>query len=355
MTEQVARVVIDRILASGGTQRLRALLVHVKSSSTVKRSAFRTSGSKDDIATAAQEAHRLGHVSLTRLASLADECEENGSQRIVIFTATDTGRTKLSAASLAPLLEQKPREPTVALYGGLPRQTRLYAEVRDSTTILKRIGPAHTWNRDQNRSYETSTEKATFWTREDGRAVDMLRFDVASGRTEIRIDRVFSGTSKTFLDERFLSFLEALSNNVRVPDDLKPVPLWLGFSDIVSCRDDTYMSVDSAYDPSIEHTLSRRRAGTKAPDIRDDKRYDMNAKSYGRSSVSIYWKLPEEEPSQHPRYLYTHLARATVHLSNSRSIDVCKVWIPRRASPQEVNHVLARLSTIAGPAIARSS
>lgn len=270
---------------------------------------------------------------MAALARLVDAIEENGAQHVFLFSMTDAGYQAIAGGQLLGRFPAPPAQPTVALYGD-PSTTRTFAFERNGRLYVKQVYLAEYW--DLVERHETTTQRTVVYRLERQRAVNLLVANPATREVEIRIDRVRPKDDERLASRALDDFCARLAPALDVAQHLEPVRIWAGFRAMVQARDETFMTVDDAEDPTIRHRLASRRGDTVRLDIRDHAAYDMTQAKYVRETLNIYWLRQEER-------LHTMMSRVTS--SDGRWFG--KVYIPAQLDEAALDYVIGRIRSFA--------
>jgi hypothetical protein len=329
LSANLLRALVNRLKEARAKNRLESLLRRVKQGGEVLRRKFRVSGSIDELAEAVQIAAQEGLLTADVLASLVDEVEENGAQHIFLFDLTDAGAALARSRTLKRAFQPLPNQPTPAMYAELPTATRTYISERPEGIVIKQIGRAMYWEKDEDRSYEREDERAVFIVRRQRRAINLLRLDPARKRAEVRIDRV-----RGLMDDRlaitlFTQFRTAIQPEFDFEANMAPVQIWRGFTRIVADKVSTYMSTDGAKDPSVSVQISNRRERDRGPDVRDHPAYRYTGEEYVRDTLNVYWRQDNGEK------IHTVLSRV-----KAGDKEYGKIYVAAKLDPSELTNVV---------------
>ena len=328
---------VRRIAAARGKHKLEGLLRETRDRLGLGR-AIRVTGSLAELGNSVQGAIVDGHISVQTIRDLVDEVEETGGQHIFLYRLTPSGRGNLTDERLAGAFHAPPQGVTSHYYGDEPqRQTNFL--VRVGKLIVKQVYTAEYWETNEDESERGATRRVTVQELRRRRAVNLLVVDPLAGEAEIRIDRVHGNYHDLMLTEleRFEQTLASVSD---VTEDLQPLAIRANFRALVQDRDNTYMAVDRAQDPSVAQTISSRRQGTNGTDVRDHPRYGMDGEDYVRNSASIYWLLDAE------RRVYTLISAVDFEVDDE-VVEHTKVYVSAKVTPEELAHVLGRIRQFA--------
>jgi hypothetical protein len=331
---------IARALAAGGKGKVEALLKETKEASaglqSAHRPSFRTSGSKEQIADAVREAIRSHYLTTHRLAALVDALEENGGQHIFLYTLTDAGARQVTSNYLAQKVMGPPHAPTDAYYSEAPTR-RTSFENRRGVLVIKQIYVAEYWERNDQESRETTEKRINVMDKVRRRAVNLVRIRPASRQVEVRIDRARPQYDAKLALELFDQFKSSLENIIDFASHFQTLPIWRGFPRIVAARDETYMSTDEGYDPTVLQRLANRRAGRYGTDIRDHDNFRVDNT---RDHLNIWWRLPDGAAAEDEKYVHSIMSRVD---GVGGYPERAKVYVGGKADQADLEHVLGRI------------
>ncbi len=284
---------LQRVLDARGKHKIEALLKQAKARGDKKKLAFRTTGTHDQLLAAVQAAIIDSVLSEAEVADLVDELEENGGQHIFLFTLSDEGRKALTPKAFEKQFPEAPAKPHESFYAQYPATKRtVYALREERFATVKQVYTTQYWERNEEKSKETETQRTLVYDKVRSRSVNLFRLDLKTGEVEVRIDRVHGQDEKLarqLLDE----FRKDLAKLVDFDKHLVPLPVVNAFPGIIAARDQTFMSVDEAFDASASMRFANRREETKGKDIRDHPSYAkaIVQKSVARETVRVYWLI----------------------------------------------------------------
>jgi hypothetical protein len=222
------------------------------------------------------------------------------------------------------------------MYAELPNATRTYATTRDNGLIVvKQIFKASYWEKDEDRSHSDDNERTVVTVRLERRAINVLRLDPLRREAEIRIDRVRGQQDDSLATELFEQFQQSLQHIIDIDKHFAPVPIWNGFRRIVADLKGTYMSTDSAEDPSVVVHIPNRRASDRGTDVRRHDSYQYATTEYTRNSLNIYWRKPDEPDEK----IHTILSR----VDRAGRTPYAKVYVAAKLTPDDLSNVLERI------------
>jgi hypothetical protein len=333
-------LLLERLFAARAKHKVQDLLRTLKMDGGHSRSAFRVSGGVDDIASTVRGLVDTGVLPLATLADLVDSVEENGGQHIFLFTLTSAGQAAVTEARARSSFPQAPQQPTSAFYSKLPTAARTYYVRRSPTLVVKEVRTAERWVLDSDAGQETADRRTIVFRKERRRAVNLFIADPATSQVEVRIARAADHDDVTLARTLFTEFRARIEPLVDFQKHLAPLAIWNGFTKIVRATDETFMSHDEAEDPSVVHKLSNRRAKMRGRDVREHDSYDMDAIRYKRTSLNVFWNLPNGSvPTSH---LHTVLSRFRFDVPPP-PLDCGKVYVAATVDPKDLSYVLDRI------------
>jgi len=338
LSTELLDALVSRLREARAKGRLELLLKQIKQEQDVPRRKFRASGTIDQLREAVQIAAEDGSISVNVLASLVDEVEENGGQHIFLFDLNEAGRQQVRSEAFKDSFHALPTQPTPAMYADLPSAKRTYIAEKTNRIVVKQIYRATYWEKDEDRSYSHADERATIMVRRHRRAINLLLLDPVLGRAEVRIDRVRGQMDDGLALTLFSEFQEDLKDNFDFAFLTTPVPIWRGFTRIVSDRDNTYMSIDGARDASVNVNISNRRENDRGTDVRDHPAYTYTTGDYVRDTLNVYWLQEGKEK------IHTILSRVP-------DATIGKVYVAAKIDAEQLAYVLERIrqSTLDAP------
>jgi hypothetical protein len=330
------KALVARLQAARAKVRLELLLKQSRQDQGLSRRAFRASGTMEELAQAVFVAAEKGALTPEHLARVVDEVEENGGQHIFLFDLTPDGVALVRSGRLQRSFTRLPPQPTVAMYSELPAATRTYLEDRGPDGLaVKQIARAAYWERDEENSYSEEDRRVVATVRRQRRAVNLFKVNPLRAEAEIRIDRVRNQMDDVLATALFQQFKTTLEDVVDFERHLTVTPIWNGFRLIVNDLETTYMSTDSARDPSVSVHISNRRDSDRGTDVRQHISYRYTSTDYTRDSLNIYWRLAGdgEENKVHSILSRTKLPDR----------DYSKVYVAAKIERDQLSHVIERI------------
>ncbi|PYR26541.1 MAG: hypothetical protein DMF98_08635, partial [Acidobacteria bacterium] len=268
-------------------------------------------------------------------------------QHIFLFMLNEDGKKALLPKVFEKHFTEAPAKPHESFYAQYPAAKRTIYELRDDRFItVKQIYTTHYWERNEEKSQETETQRTVIYDRIRRRSINLFRLDMKSSEVEVRVDHVHSKDEKLarqMLDD----FRKDLLKVVDFDEHLVPVPVVAAFPGIIAVRDETFMSVDEAFDMSASMRFANRREETKGKDIRDHPSHTkaIVEKSVARQTVRVYWLIGKGD---HQRKVHSIISTVEIDGKNGDSIDYAKAYIPAKVDPADLGHVIARIRYFAG-------
>jgi hypothetical protein len=333
---------VQRLFDARAKTKLQQLLKDAKSRGDVPRDAFRTTGDDEQLLHAVQAAVIDGHLSEAELARLVDIVEENGGQHIFLFNVSPAGRAALTPRAFARHFNAVPEEPDEAFYAEYPDDKLTVYEQRDDGIVVKQVFTTSYWEKNRDRSEETANRRIEVYDKVSRRSINMFVFDPATGHVEIRIDKV-RGLDDKLATTMFQEFSRDLLRVVHISEHLVPVRVSDGFEGIIAARDETFMSVDEAFDASASMRFANRREEVRGRDIRDHPAYlrAVRRQALARETVRVYWLYEND------KRLHSTISMITVE-DDDGDREYGKVYVPAKLTPDELGHVIARVRHFAG-------
>lgn len=338
LTVDLLAALVSRLKEARAKGRLEAVLKQIKADPDVSKRSFRASGTIEQLRDAVQKAGEQGLISAQDLASLVDDVEENGGQHIFLFDLNALGIARVRSQEFKDSFQRLPAQPTPTLYADLPNAKRTYYIERPRQIVVKQVYPAEYWEKDEDRSYADADERVTYIVRKQRRAINLLLLDLARGQAEVRIDRVRGQMDDGLALELFSQFRKDMEEAFDFDSLTTPVPIWQGFTRIVSNRTDTYMSTDGARDASVVVSISNRRENDRGTDVRDHPSYAYATGDYARDTLNVYWLQEGGEK------IHTILSRVP-------GTGMGKIYVAAKLEPDQLTNVIERIrqSTLDAP------
>jgi hypothetical protein len=338
LSAELLAALVSRLKEARSKGRLGLLLKRIKEEQDVPRRKFRSSGTIEQLREAVGIAAADGLISVKDLASLVDDVEENGGQHIFLFNLTEAGKQRARSQAFKGAFQALPAQATPAMYAELPSAKRTYLTERATRIVVKQISRAEYWEKDEDRSYSRADERATFIVRRQRRAINLLLLDPVQGRAEVRIDRVRSLMDDGLALTLFSEFQNDLQDAFAFASLTTPVPIWQGFTRIVSDRANTYMSTDGAKDASVTVNISNRREADRGTDVRDHPTYAYATRDYTRDTLNVYWLQEGKEK------VHTILSRVP-------DANIGKIYVAAKIDADQLAYVIERIrqSTLDAP------
>jgi hypothetical protein len=357
---------VDRIIAARGKGHLQQLLRQTKEQKDLKRSAFRVTGSKDEIQKAVFAAVADGHLDTADVARLVDEIEECGSQHVYLYDLTDAGVAALTDQTLREF-RAAPQQPTDAFYADRPDARRTYSVERGGRVFVKQVYTATFWEIDENDPVAENSDRRRVRVEvvRERRGVNVFRVDRTARTAEIRIDRIRSREDRTLAEKELQTFLTSLSRVVDSNEHLRPIEIRRAFPRIVDADDETFIATDMAADADVRQLFSSRREGRRGQDVRKHPNYKLRGSGYVRDSLNVYWDFTRS-PDEEPESIHTIIravdreadeeddsgTKSPTHdddddtittSSPANTVEHAKVYIPAHISESALTYVLGRI------------
>ena len=325
-------VSVDRLLQivveARAVGRLQRYLEAVRAERGLNQRELPVTGTTEKTEEVVRGAVDAGLLTVEELAEFVDEVEDTGGQHLFLFDLTKGHEDRLSEDHLENLFEARPRLRSQHFYEPLPRENWFWYR-KDKARIVKQVRTAEYWDREVVE--ETEDRRVVVWEKVKRRATNSLWY-VPNPGVEIRIDRVSSKISNELAASLLNDFLEGFQGSLQVETDLTPVRIWEGFREMALAKNETFMTVDEAEDPSVKQRISNRRE--RGTDVREHDSYDLDRPDWVRNSLNIYWRLPWD-PEQK---VHTILSKVTIG-----DLDYGKVFINAKVAPEELTHVISRI------------
>lgn len=324
----LAELFLRRIAEQRAKSRLQDVLIAANEKLPEARR-IRVTGTHEELAVAVVEAVEEGSLPLEQLATVVDEIEENGGQHIFLFSLSDVGARELTASRITRPFGPEPTNPTLDFYRDRPK-VHFVQGVRDNLPVVKRISTAEYWEKNIDESEESADRRVVVFDKRELRACDMLILDVANGTLQIRIDRVRNAMDDRMGVQRLNEFLDGVGV-LDIEKHLVPLPLRAALNKIAQARDETYMSVDEAYDELANVKFANIREQTTS-DVRDHPDYALGSMACVRRWLNVFWLHQGQK-------LHTILNV----VSFGDGLELAKVYVPAKLKPADLRHVLDRI------------
>lgn len=334
----MVNTLLKRLFEAHAKGKVVALLKAAKKKHNADRDAYKTSGSDDEVIAAVRAAIIEEHISERQIASLVDSVEENGGQHVFLFNLSEEGKKALTPAAFAKNFTAVPAKPSEAFYAQYPAQTRTHYEQRGKDIVVKQVYTTEFWKRNEDESKESANRRTVVYDRVRRRSINLLKITGNPGEVEVRIDRVHGQDDK--LAQQLLDdFKTSLSKLVDFDEHFVPVPVVNAFDGILAARDETFMTIDEAFDPSTSMRFANRREDARGKDIREHEGYTaaIAEKALSRESLRVYWLYNDKK---------VHSIISALEVTNATTnevIDYGKVFINAKLDPDELDHVIARI------------
>jgi len=335
----LSTALLQRIFAAHGTSKLADCLKRIKGSDEqIPRSAFRTTGTREQLEEAARTALQSGYLSNQDLAKIVDTVEENGGQHIFLFRLTAAGRKALTKTAMQTA-KPEPEASTV-LYSDSPTTRLFFVDREDEGFGLKQVLTSEYWELDRDRSKDTENERVTWYVKRRRRAVNLMLVRPEAEELEVRIDRVRSGQDDRLATRNYQTFESAmvgLFDRAKHTEQLLFTPSQ--FAKMVAAKGETYMTVDEAEDGEFSQRISNTRERTKGTDVRDYERWGLSGKGFKRSSLNIYWRIGDDER------VHSILSNVPLLVTDEPTLEEigAKVYVHAKIPPLDLRHVIDRI------------
>jgi hypothetical protein len=310
-------------------------------SSSERKPEFKVTGTPAELATAVQAAIIDGALKESEIVELVDALEENGGQHIILFDISDAGKKALTPKAFVKAFDPF-EKPTEAFYSQYPPGKQIRYELREGRVIVvKQVFTTQFWRRNESDTEETDTRRTVVYDRVRRRSINLFLFDTETGRIEVRVDHVH-GKDDKLAQQLFLAFRDDLLKLVDFEDHLIAVDVSRAYKGIIGARDETFMSIDEAFDGSASMRFAKMREAAAGRDIRDHPGHAkaIIEKSVGRNAVRVYWLIGKNDDQ---RRVHTIVSTMDYEGKDGDTLTFGKAYVPAKIDPKDLDHALARI------------